>query len=243
MRANDHGQAGQDLIWNYYQNESPELFTGSRARIQYLLRRIPGRRAVLNIGCGTGLFERAALDHGLDVHSLDPSEQTIEALRSSLHLGSRAQVGHIQQIPFSDAQFDVVVLTEVLEHLTSEVIAAGLAEIRRILKPGGRILGTVPSRENLQDQTVVCPACATSFHRWGHQQSFEPQQVRTLLARHFTAIDIVERPFTTWSALTWRGKLVGAMKLLLWTLGSHGSNENIVFEAVKADTDAMCAPS
>jgi SAM-dependent methyltransferase len=233
MTADDQGQTGQDLIWNYYQTESTDSFEGSQARIEFVVRRIPAGASVLNIGCGTGLFERLGLARGLDVHALDPSEQAIAQLRTALAIGDKAQVGHIQRLPFADGQFDVVVATEVLEHLPPEVTAAGLAEIRRVLKVGGRLLGTVPSRERLEDQIVVCPCCAARFHKWGHRQRFDPDAVRRLLSHGFTPMTVVARPFVPWSALTWKGQLVSAMKMLLWRLGSHGSNENIFFEAVR----------
>src|SRR5580765_3228539 len=121
MSDNCQSQKGQDLIWDYYQNESPESFDGSRDRLQVLLARIDPAQVVLNIGCGSGIFEGLALARKIDIHSLDPSERSIGQLREALHLGDKAQVGYIHQLPFSDSFFDVVVVSEVLEHLTTEV--------------------------------------------------------------------------------------------------------------------------
>src|ERR1051326_7231251 len=148
-------QRGQDVIWDYYQNESPETFEGSRARVRLLLSRIPPSRVILNVGCGSGLFEEMALAKKVEVYSLDPSERSIRKLRQTLGLGDRAQAGYIEKIPFADSSFDVVVVSEVIEHLTPEVTRAGLREILRVLKPGGSILGTVPSREDLRDRKSV----------------------------------------------------------------------------------------
>src|SRR2546421_9448514 len=110
------GQKGQDLIWDYYQNESPETFDGSRARLELLISRIQPSQVALNIGCGSGIFENLALARKIDIHSLDPSERSIGQLREALHLGDKAKVGYIQQLPFPDSYFDVVVVSEVLEH-------------------------------------------------------------------------------------------------------------------------------
>jgi SAM-dependent methyltransferase len=234
-------QKGQDLIWDYFQNESPESFEGSRVRIQLLVKLIGSPSSVLNIGCGTGLFERSALQRGLEVYSLDPSERSIKKLRDSLGLDDRAKVGYIQAIPFPNATFDVVVVSEVLEHLAPDIVKAGLAEIHRVLKPGGRILGTVPSRENLKEQMVVCPCCKKRFHRWGHEQSFDPPKMEGLLDDYFGAVRLTERPIIPWGILNWKGKVGGTVKLLLWKLGVQGSNENLIFEAMKTETKTTTA--
>ena len=233
MTDNCQSQRGQDLIWDYYQNESPETFAGSRARLQILLSRIEPSQVALNIGCGSGIFENLALAKKIDIYSLDPSERSIGRLREALHLGEKAKVGYIQQMPFPDSYFDVVVVSEVLEHLTPAVTESGLEEIRRVLKPGGRILGTVPSREDLRAQMAVCPSCGKKFHRWGHEQRFDPETMECLLGNHFSAVRVVERPIIPWSILNWKGKYVGMVQTLLWKLGNHGANENLVFEGSK----------
>src|SRR5205085_6704097 len=187
---------------------SPETFDGSRARLQILLSRIEPSQVALNIGCGSGIFEGLALAKQIDIYSLDPSERSIGQLRGALHLGDKARVGYIQQLPFSDSYFDVVVVSEVLEHLTPEVTKAGLEEIRRVLKPGGRILGTVPSREDLRAQIAVCPSCGNKFHKWGHEQGFDPEKMEQLLGDYFCAVRVRERPIVPWRILNWKGKCV-----------------------------------
>ena len=234
MTDTSNTAGNQDVAWDYYQNEVPESFAGSYARLRFLANRIQNASSVLNIGCGTGIFEQLALERRINIHSLDPSERSILHLRARLKLGEKAQVGYIQNIPFPDSKFDAVVVSEVIEHLTVELMRQGLAEIRRVLKPGGRIIGTVPSHEDLKQQTVVCPSCGKKFHRWGHEQSFDLQRVSAILSPYFEGIQVVERPFIPWSALNWKGKIVCCMQILLWRLGSHGTNENVFFEALKA---------
>ena len=237
MAQSPDSHAGQDLIWDYFQNESPETFEGSRARLRFLAERIPQSACVLNVGCGAGIFECLALARGLDVYSLDPSEKSIQQLRSQLNLGEKAKPGYLQNIPFPDTFFDAVVVSEVLEHLTPELMRQGLLEIRRVLKPNGRIFGTVPSGENLKDQMVVCPSCGKKFHRWGHEQSFDAHKIRRILSEFFYVTLVIERPFVSLRTLNWKGKLAWSAKWFLWKLGTHGSNENIFFVATKAAHD------
>jgi predicted SAM-dependent methyltransferase len=64
--------------------------------------------------------------------------------------------------------FDVAIMSEVLEHLGERELVDSLGEVQRVLRPGGRFIGTVPARENLSAAMVVCSHCAERFHRWRH---------------------------------------------------------------------------
>ncbi len=139
-------QAAQDRIWEFFQNERPQAFVGSRARLRLLARMVRGSGRVLNIGVGAGGFEAEAIARGIDVYSLDPSQRSIEMLRRQFSLGEKAQVGHGQQIPFADGFFGAVVLSEVLEHLDPADAAAIVADAARVLAVGGLLVGTVPAR-------------------------------------------------------------------------------------------------
>lgn len=233
--AASSADATQDKIWDYYQNSAPETFEGSVPRVKHLVSYLqPGSR-VLNIGLGTGILERLAVERGIDIHSLDPSAASVENVRERLNLGDKAQMGYCENIPFQDGHFDAVVMSEVLEHLTDESLAAGLQDVHRVLRPGGMLLGTVPARENLADQMVVCPCCAKLFHRWGHHQQFDAPRMTALLTRWFVRVTAEERVYIPFHLLNLKGKAVAAVKLLLHRLGSHGSGENVFFRAHKQE--------
>lgn len=224
----------QDAIWEYYQNDAKESFAASDARSRYLLRCCDRSGKILNIGVGGGIFEALAIRAGLNVYSLDPSERTIERLKSELGMGENAQVGYGQNIPFADSSFQNVVVSEVFEHLPPEIVTAMLAEIWRVLVPSGALIGTVPAREDLRRAMFVCIDCGSLVHRWGHEQSFDCDRMGALLEPDFTDVTLIERPFISWRELNWKGKIVGATKLFLWRMGVHGSGENIVFTARKS---------
>lgn len=130
-------------MWDYYQTDeqaSKLAFGYALPRYRYLAKAITTGETVLNIGVGSGGLERILLDKGVNVYVLDPSEKAIEKIKITLNLSERAKVGYSQDIPFSDNVFDCVVMSEVLEHLTDEVLNQTLSEVFRVLKPGGRFI-------------------------------------------------------------------------------------------------------
>lgn len=236
-------EGDQEKIWEYFQSDGLAAFAGSRARLAHLARTARRRTdsrvssgapaRVLNIGVGAGFFEEEAARAGLRVHCVDPSERAIRRVAEREGLGERARVGTSEALPFDDSVFDVVVASELLEHLSDDSLCASLVEAERVLTPGGTFIGTVPARENLEENRVVCPSCGAHFHRWGHERSFGTDDLRQLLSPHFTNVRIRQRPFPSWDTLNWKGRIGGVLRLFLAILDVHGSGESLVFEATK----------
>ena len=220
----------QTRIWEHFQNEGATSFAGARPRLEYLASRLRRDETVLDIGVGDGAFERFAAARGVRVHVLDPDERAVERVRGALDLGDRARAGFATSIPWPDASFDTVVVSEVLEHLDDATLEGSLAEIRRVLRPGGRILGTVPADEDFDAQLVVCPDCGKRFHRWGHARRFDLEGLRGTLATRFERVDVSRKWFVAWERLNRRGRLQGAARLVLASIGVWGSGHNFVFE-------------
>jgi SAM-dependent methyltransferase len=119
---------------------------------------------------------------GYRVSSLDLDAPTVERMSAR---GVRAHLGLIEQMPFDAGSFDVVVTSEVIEHLSDEQRQKALAEVHRVLRPGGVYLGSVPCDEDLETSACVCPQCGARYHRWGHERSFTPQTLTKELAPWF----------------------------------------------------------
>lgn len=224
----------QTKIWNYFQNadEMGEAFNKALPRYEFLAQQVASGMHVLNIGVGRGGLEAILVKKGVLVSCLDPSEDAIKNLRREYELGDRAQVGCSQAMPFRDSQFDVVVMSEVLEHLADDVLNATLVEVRRVLKPNGRFIGTVPANENLLDNRTMCPHCGESFHRWGHVQSFSPMRMCELLTvNNFTVRRNETRAFPCWRRSGLKNFVKSLIRYALGRAGSPIASPCIFFEA------------
>lgn len=160
---------------------------------------------------------------------MDPSENSIEKLHDRFALGDRAQVGFSQAMPFSTSEFDVVIMSEVLEHLSDEVLCSTLNEVSRVLCVGGKFIGTVPADENLAGNLVMCPHCGEPFHRWGHIQSFSANRLAELLQTCFDKVTLSRQFLGDTDLLTWKGRIVSTIKKTMVNLGVKGSGETYFF--------------
>lgn len=105
---------------------------------------------ILNIGCGTGGTIKMLEKHG-EVINADISDDAIKYMQS-LGFENTTKVDGIL-LPFEDDSFDIVAAFDVLEHIEDDVEA--LKEWRRVLKPSGHILVTVPAYQWLWSQHDV----------------------------------------------------------------------------------------
>ncbi len=211
--------ADHQRIWGHFQNERHDAFEASKPRLTFLIkqieRRARGNPRVLNIGIGDGYFDQCAQQAGWHIESIDPDERAVARLAAK---GIAAQVGTAERLPQAEGSIDFVVISEVLEHLTDTQSELGLKEIWRVLKPGGRIVGTVPHAENLIEQQAFCPRCEEVFHRWGHQRSLTIPAVRSMLS-NFTIEALGRTAFVDLWGRGPRGFLKGAFRKALAKLG------------------------
>ncbi|WP_230195831.1 class I SAM-dependent methyltransferase [Streptomyces coriariae] len=102
---------------------------------------VTGRR-ILDAGCGSGPLFAALRDRGASVSGFDASTGMLELARRRLGEGADLQVADLgSPLPYPDDTFDDVVASLVLHYL--EDWGPALAELRRTLKPGGRLIASV----------------------------------------------------------------------------------------------------
>jgi len=101
--------------------------------------------SVLDVGCGTGEVALLAKTRAQEckVYGIDPAPEMIDVARNKAarkKLDIDFRVGVIESLPFPDSSIDVVTSSLMMHHLPDDLKVRGLAEIYRVLKPGGRLL-------------------------------------------------------------------------------------------------------
>ncbi len=136
----------------------------------------------LDIGAGDGSMAELMLSSGYPVATLEPSKGRRARLDQRLERYA-AYLGAIHAMD-ETAPFDVVLATEVIEHVLEEDLPEFLRLIREALQAGGTLILSTPNRENLRDSLIYCPESEAVFHRWQHVHSFDKDSLGKLLADH-----------------------------------------------------------
>ncbi|WP_375783989.1 class I SAM-dependent methyltransferase [Bradyrhizobium sp. Pha-3] len=119
----------------------------------------------LDAGCGTGTLSCLLAARGCDVTGVDASSEMIAAARgrSDGPLAGQfkfQQIPTIANLPFADRSFDGVLCASVLEYVPD--VAQCLAQIHRVLRPGGLLLVSIPNRGSLLRQGYKLAHAASS---------------------------------------------------------------------------------
>jgi ArsR family transcriptional regulator len=116
-----------------------DLF-GGRADLQLLPALLNGDEVVGDLGCGTGHLSELVAPFAARVHAIDRSPEMIREAKARLrHLGNvEVRPGELGRLPLPDACLDVAVLSLVLPYV--EDVDAVLADVARVVRPGGRVL-------------------------------------------------------------------------------------------------------
>lgn len=225
----------QQKIWDYFQSSKEhDVFNDSTPRYFFLAKKIPLTARVLNIGVGRGGLEKILKSRGVDISCLDPSENTIAKLRTELEIGDKARIGSAQKIPFEKESFDIVIMSEVLEHLDSKTLSDTLQEVLRVLTRNGKFIGTVPADENLSGSEAICPCCGNIFHRWGHIQSFSKNNLTEIMqSSGFAHIAIEYRAFPDWQRAGLTNIIKSMVRYILGRLGKSIASPSLFFSCTK----------
>jgi len=132
-------------------------------------------QAVLEIGPGEGWLCGILSERGHAVMTCDLAQGWLPSLVARGARGS--VVAPMTRLPFAGGSFDAVVAAEVIEHIPE--VESALGEAARVLRPGGRLVVTVPYRETLH--RIRCPQCEAEFEPNGHVHTFDEARLEGLL--------------------------------------------------------------
>jgi SAM-dependent methyltransferase len=140
VRRGEYASRGEyhrapDPSWDYYPTYLAKL-----EAVRAWLDRLPPETRVLDAGCGEGVLVDEYAER-IAIEGIDPN-----------YASARVRAGSLTALPCADASFDRALCLDVLEHLSFEDQPRALAELHRVLRPGGELLVSVPNLAHLQSR-------------------------------------------------------------------------------------------
>jgi 2-polyprenyl-3-methyl-5-hydroxy-6-metoxy-1,4-benzoquinol methylase len=162
---------------HHRERRGPEFVFGGEERAAPFRRLVggPGKR-VLDVGCRYGALTQAYAE-GNEVVGIDVDREALE--QAAHELGIETHWANVDDgLSFADASFDVVVAGELLEHIRDPERL--VAEARRVLRPGGTFVGSVPNAYRLKNR-IRFMLGRNPEQNPTHLHMFTPDEVRRLL--------------------------------------------------------------
>jgi 2-polyprenyl-6-hydroxyphenyl methylase/3-demethylubiquinone-9 3-methyltransferase len=190
-----YDQAG-DIWWDegsplscLHTSLNPARFPYFRDVLAQLFEGRPSGKLALDVGCGGGLLAEEFARLGCRVTGVDPSANSLATARThataaGLAIDYRQASG--EALPFESGSFDIVFCCDVLEHVSS--VAAVVAEIARVLRPGGVFLYDTINRTLVSKVAVIklpqewLKMAPPNFHLW--EMFIKPSELVAALERN-----------------------------------------------------------
>src|SRR5215471_12198390 len=209
MRADWNQRASEDAY--YYvafgrrDQDDEEFFSTADDLVKALeidLKRVQGRDAALEIGCGPGRLLRPLSRHFTEIHGVDVSDEMIRLAQERLRDTPNAHAHHSSGsdlAQFPDDKFDFVYSFAVFQHIPSrEVVLNYLREARRVLKPGGI----------LRCQMNGLPAHAKQYDTWSGVR-MAPDEITQFALEQDLQLLVLEQIWTQYMWITCRKRPAG----------------------------------
>lgn len=164
----DNKAVYENFDWGSFKSES------LKDKVSRVVQSIPDDvETIVDIGCGNGLITNI-LGQKYDVTAIDRSENALSFVETKKLKSSS------DKIPLEDDTFDMVFSSELLEHLTDEVLEGTVAEFKRLSKK--YIFITVPNDENPDKLSIKCPECDYIYNSPNHLRSFDIKKLQNLFS-------------------------------------------------------------
>jgi len=146
------------------------------------LRRLAARpgEQILDVGCGTGILLAELLSqvHSVKVFGIDPCGEMLEIARQRLPCEAVMKQGSVDQLPFADHSFDAVVSSSAFHYFREP--GRALVEMRRVLKPSGRLIITDWCHDYLSCK--ICDLWLRIFNQ-AHFKTYRSKECQKLIGK------------------------------------------------------------
>jgi SAM-dependent methyltransferase len=164
----------------YYENFDWVKFDNANENYSSIRKLIPKDvNSIIDIGCGNGLITNK-LNSEFEITGVDRSAKALELVTTHKIQAS------CDNIPVENNSFDLVLSSELLEHLDDSTFSNTISEINRISNK--YILISVPFEESLNKGMIQCPSCSLIFHRCYHMRTFSLDSI----ANNFPNYELID---------------------------------------------------
>ena len=169
-----------DAIWEAVPADAvPERFA---LRRRFVLEHVQAGETVLDLGCGAGEFSAALAQAGATPVCVDVAREALRRAGERVPGLDLRLWGENEPLPLQDGSVDIVWAGEVIEHVVD--VAPWLSEVRRVLRPGGKLLLSTPHHGPLTLLRLALSPRRFAQHfepRSDHVRFFSPRTLRALL--------------------------------------------------------------
>ncbi len=192
-------------IWDYYssnQSYNNQYFGAQSGQfVAKLIQKKIGYQnlnRILDFSCGPGdIMEQSLkyLKEPQELYGIDFSENTVKVANNRFEgnpIFKNVTLATKLPSDFEDQYFNMVMATEVVEHLNDEELDGMLEECNRLLPSGGYIFISTPNDEDYDACKVLCPDCGCMFHRWQHLRTWTQHSLKQKIEEHGFSTNFVQ---------------------------------------------------
>jgi len=140
-------------------------------------------KTILDVGCGDGIISNP-LSKKYDIVGFDLSHEAL------IHIKAKKVRGNSINIPFKNHSFDLILCSDILEHLPIRILNGTIQELKRLCRK--YIIINIPNRENLKQNYVKCFYCNYIFHNCWHLRNFSEDDIK----EYFNDFKLIKRMYS-----------------------------------------------
>ncbi len=151
--------------------------------ITKMLKDTPPKGEVLEMGCGSAYFltvlRKEFPEANFKFTGIDLEKDAVDVAKPFLKPGDEIVHGSVEDMPFTDNKFDLILYLDVIEHVGDD--KKSLSEAFRVLKPGGTLIVSTPNSSALLTDTFFCEYMHDHDHMENQRPGYTKEELSTLL--------------------------------------------------------------